>query len=190
MCAHPKVRNLESHTQNLACRKLIAPSSNQRCSLYDRVRPFMGSPDNVRKVPSVVDIEDLVHMDNGQVCPYYLARELQPSAEIIFMPYNYIIDPSIRLTLNLEMNNSIIIFDEAHNLESVCCDTASFDLTTRQLTEMEKEVDSFLENYRSPGSWIEEQDDKDQPAGTGLARFCFFYYYYFFFFFVIFALIH
>ena len=34
-----------------------------------------------------------------QACPYYGSRELATSADIIFCPYNYLIDPSIRETV-------------------------------------------------------------------------------------------
>ena len=27
-----------------------------------------------------------------RMCPYYLARELKSDADVIFMPYNYILD--------------------------------------------------------------------------------------------------
>ena len=29
------------------------------------------------------------------MCPYYLARELKKEADIIFMPYNYILDVKV-----------------------------------------------------------------------------------------------
>jgi Rad3-related DNA helicase len=65
----------------------------------------------------ICDIEDLVKLGRTHsVCPYYLAKELQTSADIIFLPYNYIIDPVIRRTLTIALHNSILIFDEAHNL--------------------------------------------------------------------------
>jgi regulator of telomere elongation helicase 1 len=41
----------------------------------------------------VLDIEDLMLTGARQrMCPYYLARELKAQADIIFMPYNYILD--------------------------------------------------------------------------------------------------
>lgn len=43
------------------------------------------------------DIEDLVSLGrNIEACPYFAARALMTDAEIIFCPYNYIVDPNIR----------------------------------------------------------------------------------------------
>lgn len=49
-------------------------------------------------------------------CPYYLSKELHKSADIVFAPYNYVIDRGYRNSLNITWNNSVLIFDEAHNL--------------------------------------------------------------------------
>ena len=32
-----------------------------------------------------------------RMCPYYLAKELKSNADVIFMPYNYILDLKIRI---------------------------------------------------------------------------------------------
>ena len=66
-----------------------------------------------------LDIEDLVKI--GQVqgpCPYFLSRDMTGSAELVFMPYQYLIDAKTRLGLdNITWEDAILIFDEAHNLE-------------------------------------------------------------------------
>lgn len=49
-------------------------------------------------------------------CPYYLSRELHKSVDVLFAPYNYLIDPGYRKSLKIDWENSILIFDEAHNL--------------------------------------------------------------------------
>jgi DEAD_2 len=63
-------------------------------------------------------------------CPYYLTKELQVTADVVFMPYNYLVDPEVRRNLTISLADSVLIFDEAHNLEAICGDAASFDLTT------------------------------------------------------------
>ena len=56
------------------------------------------------------------------------------------MPYNYIIDWTIRKNLFLNLSNSIIIFDEAHNVPSVAESVASFELTVLKLEKVIKEL--------------------------------------------------
>lgn len=38
-------------------------------------------------------------------------------AEIVFLPYNYLIDPAVRKRMHIPINRNIIILDEAHNIE-------------------------------------------------------------------------
>lgn len=49
-------------------------------------------------------------------CPYFMTRELHKDVDIVFAPYNYLIDPWFRKGLGIEWKDSILIFDEAHNL--------------------------------------------------------------------------
>ena len=68
---------------------------------------------------------------NRKICPFYLTRNDLASAEIVFLPYNYLLDPDTRTNTLAEINwsNAVVIFDEAHNLESFASESASFDLT-------------------------------------------------------------
>ena len=62
-------------------------------------------------------IEDLVRVGKEhKCCPFYISKELQNDADIILLPYNYLIDPIARKTLKVSLTGSILIFDEAHNL--------------------------------------------------------------------------
>ena len=66
------------------------------------------------------DIEDIVKegQQNGS-CPYYNSRSYSRLSDIVFVPYNYIIDPQISKSTQdiINWKNSIVIFDEGHNLE-------------------------------------------------------------------------
>ncbi len=47
-------------------------------------------------INQISDIEDLVTLGREQTtCPFYLTRELQHKADMLFMPYNYLVDSMI-----------------------------------------------------------------------------------------------
>lgn len=78
---------------------------------------------------NILDIEDLVKAGNKNACcPYYLTRELKQSADIIFMPYNYLLDPKTRKNQGIDLGNNVILLDEAHNIEKTCEEAASLEV--------------------------------------------------------------
>ena len=64
------------------------------------------------------------------------------------MPYNYLLDGKISRQLKLLRENSILIFDEAHNIESVCEDGASFELSISDLENCEKDYWMLLKRLK------------------------------------------
>ena len=163
--------------QNLArnCRKLVDSKS---CSHYNNLPTARA--DNA--VNDIVDIEDLkLFGAKHNACPFYLSRDNQATADLIFLPYNYIVDINSRKSQNIILKDSIIIFDEAHNIESVCCDTKTVEFTTLdldvaisqvknsnvkdltlQLTKLKTEIISlsFTDSSKLKGSIICEIFDK------------------------------
>lgn len=52
----------------------------------------------------VHDIEDLkVAGKRKQGCPYFAARAMAETAELVFCPYNYIVDPIIRESVKVDL---------------------------------------------------------------------------------------
>ncbi|KAK6777570.1 hypothetical protein RDI58_024288 [Solanum bulbocastanum] len=68
-------------------------------------------------------IEDLV-----QVGKHVKARSMANDAELVFCPYSYIINPVIRRALDVNIEGSILIIDESHNMEDICRDVGSVDV--------------------------------------------------------------
>jgi Rad3-related DNA helicase len=56
------------------------------------------------------------------------------------MPYNYILDDSVRVNSLQNLENAIVIFDEAHNIAGSSEQSQSFDLTEDNLDETIEEI--------------------------------------------------
>jgi regulator of telomere elongation helicase 1 len=68
---------------------------------------------------AVLDVEDLAKLGEARgVCPYYVSRALAATAELVFMPYQYLVDPGTRAGLGVRWEGAVVIFDEAHNVEA------------------------------------------------------------------------
>ena len=56
----------------------------------------------------------------GQInsfCPYYLMRSRVTQCDLAILPYSYVLNPDLRAQIDLKVENSVIIFDEGHNIE-------------------------------------------------------------------------
>lgn len=106
------------------CNELLDPMKYKGCPFYNDSNKKMISTFHAvesRGLPPVWDLEDLVRIGkNERSCPYFAARSLADKADIIFCPYNYIIDPTIRESMQLDLKDQVIILDEAHNIEELC----------------------------------------------------------------------
>ena len=49
-------------------------------------------------------------------CPYFLSLDMYKKADIVFMPYNYVIDPGMRDVLGDRLKDAVVLLDEAHNI--------------------------------------------------------------------------
>jgi regulator of telomere elongation helicase 1 len=66
------------------------------------------------------------------------------------MPYNYLLDKKTRGSSLLSFKDAIVIFDEAHNVESSCYDAVSCEITSDDLNLSEKELAHCLELIDTP----------------------------------------
>lgn len=72
--------------------------STRSCHFYNRVESNKDKPAVTEM--SVIDIEDLVKVGKThRFCPYYMSKELRQRADIVFTPYNYLLDPLARKAL-------------------------------------------------------------------------------------------
>lgn len=70
------------------------------------------------------------HCKEVGTCPYFTVRRMIPFCNIIIYSYHYLLDPKIADRVSKEISkDSIIIFDEAHNIDNVCIESLSLDLT-------------------------------------------------------------
>uniref|UniRef100_A0AC34FAL1 DNA helicase n=1 Tax=Panagrolaimus sp. ES5 TaxID=591445 RepID=A0AC34FAL1_9BILA len=128
-CLNPTVR--ESEDRTAACKELIAPDG-LGCVYRHNLRTF-DDPNKLRKKidncgAGVWDIEELSEaLKTPEICAYFAStRSLTVDADIIFTPFNYLLDPIIRNSSDVILKNSIVILDEAHNVEDTCRDAVSF----------------------------------------------------------------
>ena len=105
-----------SLTLNEACNELI--QSEDGCPFFNRQKDEAFKEHlNIISAKRIIDIEDILSSGiSSQCCPYYLDRYLVQPAAFIATPYNSILDKATREAYGIELENSIIIFDEAHNI--------------------------------------------------------------------------
>lgn len=138
LCIHPDLAKESNANKIQLCKIKI---STRSCSFHNRLDKAKESPE--LQNAKILDIEDLVLVGRKlKCCPYYASKELMDQADIIFMPYNYLLDPKIRKANKVELTNTIIILDEAHNVEKMCEESASVQITSSEIALAISDIDS------------------------------------------------
>ncbi|XP_057969056.1 regulator of telomere elongation helicase 1 homolog isoform X2 [Malania oleifera] len=169
LCIHDQVSLLHGSAQTNACHSLCKRHTKHYCTHYNRVADFLKKNPYLGDEP--IDIEEMVNIGRScGPCPYYVSRELHKVVDILFAPYNYLIDYSYRKSLNLTWDNSILIFDEAHNLESLCSDAASFDLPYGLLTSCISEAKKCIDLSIARREMEKSNDKSHKPDNYAILR--------------------
>ncbi|KAF1742499.1 hypothetical protein MXB_416 [Myxobolus squamalis] len=121
-CLNAEVKKSASLTD--ACRQITNKTVEfkNKCSFFLNV----SLSDTHKKLrnkgfSSVWNLEEIMEFSQGiESCPYFSCQKLAENSDIVFAPYNYVMNPIISEQMSLNTKNSIIILDEAHNIEDIC----------------------------------------------------------------------
>ncbi len=144
LCLKPEVSSMDSREEaDSACRSLTA--SWVRSSVMD-IEDVGGTDSNPKLceyyeghkregidsiMPSgIYTLDDLMQFGREKKwCPYYTARHSLSFANVIVYNYQYLLDPKISGLISKSLaSESIVVFDEAHNIDTVCIDALSVNI--------------------------------------------------------------
>ncbi|XP_070826529.1 Fanconi anemia group J protein [Chaetodon trifascialis] len=146
-CVNPEVA--PHANRNERCKDLRENKDGRSCRFYHGVQRMRDQNllQQVHGLSEAWDIEDIVALGKRlRSCSYYAARELMQEASIIFCPYNYLLDPMIRESMDINLAGQILVLDEAHNIEDCARESASFTLNHDSLLMCRDELDGMVNN--------------------------------------------
>lgn len=124
----------------------------------------------------VLDIEELHEAGRKHaICSYFYPRAeaTLKRADLLVMPYNFLVDAGVRATTlaGVRWQDAVLILDEAHNIEEVCSEAASFDLTAGDIARCIEELTRALTQFVSPdsGTFIDPGTGEEAPTGSAEA---------------------
>ena len=157
LCLHPSVKREKSGSVvDARCRSLTAGFVKEKkergeevdvCVYHDNLDLL--EPHNLLPA-GVFTLDGLIRYGEQQKqCPYFSARRMMAFCNVIIYSYHYLLDPKIAERVSKELSKDcIVVFDEAHNIDNVCIESLSIDITedslrkaTRGANNLEREIE-------------------------------------------------
>ncbi|KZZ98013.1 DNA repair helicase RAD3 [Ascosphaera apis ARSEF 7405] len=142
LCLNPSVRSAKTGSLvDARCRSLTAPFVMEKKNRGEKVdlcvwheNLYLLEPSNLIP-PGVFTLDDMLAYGEEHVqCPYFTARRMMPFCNVIIYSYHYLLDPKIAERVSQELSKDcIVVFDEAHNIDNVCIESLSIDLSEDSL---------------------------------------------------------
>lgn len=127
-------------TNSLACAKgRENPGSVELCQWHENLESF--DPGNL--IPhGIWTLADVLEYGREHVtCPYFTVRRMLSFVDVIIYSFHYLLDPKVAEQVSKELSNdAIVVFDEAHNIDNVCIESLSIDLTRPMLDSAARSV--------------------------------------------------
>jgi len=170
MCVNPAVSSLKSQTAinerclDLKRRKAVKPEGSadgepQKKRAKKGEGVSAGCPYNRVNATTVMkekallairDIEELVGEGRkSKACPYYASRQALPLAQMVVLPYNTLLHAATRKAVGLNLKNSVVIIDEAHNLLETISGIHSVGVGGGQLALAYSQLTQYRDKYSS-----------------------------------------
>ncbi|KAL6505108.1 hypothetical protein OROGR_024925 [Orobanche gracilis] len=157
LCVNPRVVSEENRDSvDAACRKLSASwvramaVENPNIPTCEFFENYEKAASDAVLPPGVYTLQDLRAFGKGKGwCPYFLARHMVQYANVVVYSYQYLLDPKVAGIISKEMQReSVVVFDEAHNIDNVCIEALSVNVrrqtlegATRNLNRMSQEIE-------------------------------------------------
>lgn len=149
LCINEKVRSKENdQSVNDACLDLQRETNGCQYLPKNYMMSSVTKEFADLSLAKIRDIEDLNELGiELNICPYYSVRKGIEMTEIISLPYQMIFQDTTRKILNLDIKDSIIIIDEAHNIIDVITSMYSIKITLDQLNKVIKSLKIYLNKF-------------------------------------------
>lgn len=159
LCVNPTVLAAENRDSvDAGCRKLTASwvramaAENPNVPTCQFFENYERAASAAVLPPGVYTLQDLRMFGKEKGwCPYFLARHMVQFANVVVYSYQYLLDPKVAGIISKEMQKeSVVVFDEAHNIDNVCIEALSVSVrrqtlegATRNLNRISQEIDRF-----------------------------------------------
>ncbi|KAG8653860.1 general transcription and DNA repair factor IIH helicase subunit XPD isoform X2 [Manihot esculenta] len=159
LCVNPTVLAAENRDSvDAACRKLTASwvramaAENPNVPTCEFFENYERAASAAVLPPGVYTLQDLrAYGKETGWCPYFLARHMVQFANVVVYSYQYLLDPKVAGIISKEMQKeSVVVFDEAHNIDNVCIEalsvsvrTKTLDGASRNLSRITQEIERF-----------------------------------------------
>ncbi|KAI0682274.1 hypothetical protein C8T65DRAFT_688870, partial [Cerioporus squamosus] len=150
LCIHPEVSKEKKGkvvdarcrdlTNSVACAKgRENPGSVELCDWHENLGKLEAGNLIPPGIWTLADV--LQYGRDNRICPYFLVRRMMPFVDVIIYSFHYLLDPKVAEQVSKELSkDAIVVFDEAHNIDNVCIESLSIDLTRPMLDSAARSV--------------------------------------------------
>ncbi|KAM3407885.1 hypothetical protein ACQJBY_001302 [Aegilops geniculata] len=151
LCINMDVQKLGSATRiNDRCLELLKNKKSSKIKVESDNRSLQKQFRSEVSVHGALDIEDLAQLGRKiGTCPYYGARDMVRSADLVVLPNQSLLLKSARELLGLNLKNSVVIIDEAHNLADSLTSMYNSKVESSQLRAVLSHLEAYLNRFQN-----------------------------------------